>query len=1199
MFSRVLIANRGEIARRIQRTLRRLRVESVAVFSAADAHAPHVAEADHALPIGPAPSAQSYLNVAALLDAARRSGAQAVHPGYGFLSENPAFAEACEAAGLAFIGPTAASMRELGLKHRARAVAARLGLPLLEGTGVLAEAQEAARQAARIGYPVILKSSAGGGGIGMAVCENEEELLDAIARTRHLGGSHFGDTSVFLERYVSLGRHIEVQIFGDGGGRAISLGERDCSLQRRKQKVIEETPAPGLPDATRAAMEEAAVRLAAAVHYRSAGTVEFLYDVTRGAFSFLEVNTRLQVEHGVTELVTGIDLVEWMVRLAAGEDILPASPPPRRGAAVQARLYAEDPARQFQPSTGTLTEVRFPSIARVDSGVLPGGEVTPHYDPLLAKVLTHGANREEAHAALRAALRETAVHGVETNREFLLALLEEAAVREGTMHVKFAEGVAWAPRGIEVVRPGTQTSVQDVPGRLGFWAVGVPPSGPMDELSFRLGNRLLGNPPDAAGLECTLTGPTLRFHEAGAVVLTGADMQARLNGAPAARHTVLKVQPGDELALSGVHGPGQRAYVLVAGGIDVPAYLGSRSTFLLGQFGGHGGRALRAGDRLRVRRDHLPAVIREAALAEADQPPLTREWLIGVQLGPHIDSDFFTPADIDILLATAWEVHFNSDRTGVRLIGPKPEWARPDGGEAGLHPSNIHDNPYAVGALDFTGDLPILLGPDGPSLGGFVCPLTVVSAERWKLGQLQPGDRVRFSPLDAEEAAALAAAQRDWMEHLRAPPPLAPSGAGRRAPAVLLDLPATAFRPRVVLRRCGDEYLLIEAGALELDLALRFFIHALLHAVAGAGWSGVVDLTPGIRSLQIHVDATRLPLDDLVRRVADVVSTLPPLDDLRVPSRVVRLPLSWDDPATHVAIERYSKTVRADAPWCPSNIEFIRRINGLESLDDVRQIVFNARYLVLGLGDVYLGAPVATPLDPRHRLVTTKYNPARTWTAENSVGIGGAYLCVYGMEGPGGYQFVGRTVQMWNRHRVTRDFPADARWCLRCFDQIVFEPVSAERLLELRRDFLNGTWSLHVEEAELDLGRYRAFLRENEASIRAFKARQQSAFEAERTRWAEAGVSEPPPPPPPAPEVVIPPGCVEVPAPVTGSTWKVLVQSGEWVRAGQPVVILESMKMEIEVSAATAGRVERLLTRPGEPVLAGSPVAALRPSDTP
>ena len=370
-----------------------------------------------------------------------------------------------------------------------------------------------------------------------------------------------------------------------------------------------------------------------------------------------------------------------------------------------------------------------------------------------------------------------------------------------------------------------------------------------------------------------------------------------------------------------------------------------------------------------------------------------------------------------------------------------------------------------------------------------------------------------------------------------------------------------------------------------------------MRKVEAAGWPGIVDLTPGIRSLQIHVDPVRLPVAELARRVLDLARALPPLDELRVPSRIVRLPLSWDDPATHVAIERYTQTVRPDAPWCPSNIEFIRRINGLDSIEDVKRIVFGASYLVLGLGDVYLGAPVATPLDPRHRLVTTKYNPARTWTAENSVGIGGAYLCVYGMEGPGGYQFVGRTVQMWNRHRVTRDFPSDTRWCLRFFDQLRFEPVSADELLALRRDFINGTWSLHVEETELDLGAYRKFLRENEAGIRAFKSTQQTAFEAERARWAAAGLATPAAVEAPVALTgpVIPEGCLEVPAPVTGNTWKVLVKPGDTVQAGQPLVVLESMKMEIEVSAESAGKVELVLTKPGEPVVAGSPVAAVRP----
>jgi urea carboxylase len=328
---------------------------------------------------------------------------------------------------------------------------------------------------------------------------------------------------------------------------------------------------------------------------------------------------------------------------------------------------------------------------------------------------------------------------------------------------------------------------------------------------------------------------------------------------------------------------------------------------------------------------------------------------------------------------------------------------------------------------------------------------------------------------------------------------------------------------------------------------------------------------------------------------------LPPVDRLEVPSRIVRLPLSWDDPATQLAIDKYMQSVRKDAPWCPSNIEFIRRMNGLDSIEDVRRIVFEASYLVMGLGDVYLGAPVATPLDPRHRLVTTKYNPARTWTPENAVGIGGAYLCVYGMEGPGGYQFVGRTVQMWNRQRGTVDFRDGKQWLLRFFDQIRFFPVSAAELAKMREDFPYGRFRLEVQDTTLRLRDYRAFLEENAPSIAQFKARQQAAFEAERERWNESEADDGPnvSDPPGSGEIVagqsVPEGCIAVSSPVAGSVWQVGVEPGKRVRAGDDLLIVEAMKMEIPIAAEEAGEIVEVRCARGRPVSAGETLLVLRP----
>ncbi|QHE72368.1 5-oxoprolinase/urea amidolyase family protein [Rhodococcus sp. WAY2] len=650
---------------------------------------------------------------------------------------------------------------------------------------------------------------------------------------------------------------------------------------------------------------------------------------------------------------------------------------------------------------------------------------------------------------------------------------------------------------ITVQRPGMLTTVQDFPGRTGYWHIGVPPSGPMDDLSFRLGNSALGNDEGAAGLECAMAGPALQFDKDTVVCVTGAPAPVTVDGDLAAQWRPIHVPAGGVLDVGTVSGPGLRIYVLVQGGLEVEDYLGSASTFTLGKFGGHQGRTLRPGDILAIgdANGSVKGVPAEYV------PAMCRRWEIAVTEGPHGAPEFFTRSDIDTLYRTDYEVHFNSDRTGVRLIGPKPDWARTDGGEAGLHPSNIHDNAYSVGALDFTGDTPILLGPDGPSLGGFVCPVTVVAAERWKLGQLAPGDTVRFVPIKANRAAstrALGPARRAAHSSVF-------STAGDGDDGVIARRDGDTA---VTYRRSGDDNILVEYGDMTLDLALRARAHALHQRLEIEKPAGLLDLTPGIRSLQVRVDPDVLPIPKLMGLLGDAEDALPAANELVVPSRSVRMPLSWDDPSTREAIQRYMHGVRADAPWCPWNIEFIRRMNGLSSVDDVFDTVFGAEYMVLGLGDVYLGAPVATPLDPRHRLVTTKYNPARTWTPENAVGIGGAYLCIYGMEGPGGYQFVGRTTQVWNHRHPEKSGPFEdgTPWLLRFFDRISWYPVEPEELMDLRSDVAAGRGGgIDITDGTFSLADHERFLSAHADSISEFRAGQTVAFAAERQRWSAAG----------------------------------------------------------------------------------------------
>lgn len=763
MFDKVLIANRGAIAVRIERTLKKMGIGSVAVYSKADQDSLHVERADEAVYIGDGTAKETYLDTKKIIKAALDTGAKAIHPGYGFLSENTDFAKECEENGIKFIGPDSEQIKLFGLKHSARALAEKADVPLLPGTGLLSGVEEAVTEAEKIGYPVILKSTAGGGGIGMRICNSTEELRQAYDAVCHLAAANFNDAGVFLEKYVTRSRHVEVQIFGNEYGETTALAERDCSVQRRNQKVVEESPAPNLSDEVREKMYAAAERLAKEASYRSTGTVEFLYDDQTEGFYFLEVNTRLQVEHGITEEVLGIDLVEWMVKEAAGElkNIKSLVHKPQ-GHAIEVRVYAEDCINGFRPGTGKIDAVTFSPEARVETWIQKGVEVTSLYDPMLAKLIVHGSDRADAIAKMERVLKDSRVYGITSNMQYLAALLKTETYQTGALFTGMLKDFMPQEHAIEVLDGGVQTTVQDYPGMIGYWFVGVPPCGPMDAYNFRIGNSILGNDESAPGLELTLRGGSYRFRTTVSFCITGADMKATLDGVEIPMYQVVHASAMQVLKFKDCK-VGMRTYLLVAGGFDMPKIMGSSSTFIDGKFGGHNGRTLRTGDVLRLQEKCVIDSI--DSMPEKYRPKLTNEWTIGVIPGPQPTPEYLKPEYLKTLTEYEYEVNFNSARTGIRLNGPIPQWVREDGGEAGLHPSNIHDNAYAVGTLDLTGDQSILLGPDGPSLGGFVCSVTTAKGEMWKLGQLHPGDKVHFRLLDLDQAKEIREAEEANLRH--------------------------------------------------------------------------------------------------------------------------------------------------------------------------------------------------------------------------------------------------------------------------------------------------------------------------------------------------------------------------------------------------------------------------------------------------
>jgi propionyl-CoA carboxylase alpha chain len=573
LFQKILIANRGEIACRVIRTCQRLGIQTVAVYSEADAEAPHVRMADEAVCLGPPPAAKSYLAIEKIVDAARRSGTHAVHPGYGFLAENPAFAAALEAAGIVFIGPPARAISLMGDKIAAKRLAEEAGVSTIPGhADAIGDPAHAARVAAMIGYPVMIKAAAGGGGKGMRVALDERDLADGLARAQSEARSSFGDDRVFLEKYIREPRHIEIQILADRHGNIVSLGERECSIQRRHQKVIEEAPSPLLDAAVREAMGEQAKALARAVDYNSAGTVEFIADAERNFF-FLEMNTRLQVEHPVTELITGLDLVEQMIRIAAGEPLaFDQAEVACTGWAVEARVYAEDPARGFLPSTGRLiyyVEPEGPGI-RVDSGVIEGSEVSMFYDPLIAKVCAHGADRAEAIARLGDALDGFAIRGPSHNIAFLTAIMNHRRFKAGALSTDFIaaefgdrfEGLA--PSGatraaLAAVAVGLRriemARAAQISGRLANWTPRVP-----DQWVVRLGDENLAVRTEVNGDEL-------------AVEVEGTRLKMALDWQPG--HLLARVRFGRRAATVQVD-PCPEGYRLSHGGVRVQALVRTR-----------------------------------------------------------------------------------------------------------------------------------------------------------------------------------------------------------------------------------------------------------------------------------------------------------------------------------------------------------------------------------------------------------------------------------------------------------------------------------------------------------------------------------------------------------------------------------------------------------------------------------------------
>ncbi|KAI9844288.1 MAG: hypothetical protein M1837_005698 [Sclerophora amabilis] len=1219
----ILVANRGEIALRIIKTAKLLGLRSIAIYTESDSASPHVTDADEAVLLAGG-DAQGYVNGSNIVEIAKKHKADAVIPGYGFLSENAGFAREVRAAGIIFVGPRPEDIESFGLKHKARELAVKAGVPVVPGSdGLVKSEDEAVQIATKLGFPVMLKATAGGGGMGLATCENEEDLRSSFEMVRSRGNTLFKNSGIFIERFYPSSHHIEVQLFGNGLGQAIHFGERECSIQRRHQKVIEECPSPFVkrhPE-LRKKLGSAATRLAESLEYGSAGTVEYLVDDETADFFFLEMNTRLQVEHGITELCYDVDLVATMLRQADAEmsgkggldpDYLkrlqPVGP---KGAAIEARVYAENPARDYAPSPGTLQRVQWEKPA----------VLTYDLDPLLAKVMYHASSREGAIEGLHKLLAESLICGPPTNLDFLAAIIDSPDFMSGITMTKFLQTFKYNASAIDVLGGGAYTQVQDYPGRP-LLGKGFPHSGPMDPLAFRIANLLAGNSPGKEGLEITLRGPDLLFLGPAVISLCGAPMEARLDSEPFQMWTRVHVKAGQKMNIGKTLAGGCRAYLAVYGGFpNVAEWFGSKATSPMVGVGGYQGRQLAPGDLLALVKDIPENLSKEISLSSELIPEYTNHWDIFAMVGPY-DEGYLLPEDINMIYRTEWKISHNAARGGIRLIGPKPKWARPDGGEGGSHPSNVIEYGYPLGTLNWTGDDPCIFPVDCPDFGGFVSSTTIIKADWWRLGQMKAGDSLRYRRVSLGDALSIRERLDRFLDQIGQlcageilPDAISPleyselppsTVSGKWGKAIVHQIESHGGQPEVAYRQGADDYLLIEYGEGIFDLNHRCRVTALQKALRESKGdisfsTGLINMVGCGNSLMLYYDGTKIQQSKLVSHLSSLEEQFSDLRDAQVPSRRFKLPITFESKKQTAAIQRYMETQRPYAPYIPDSMDFVAKCNGFTGTD-LKEIYLSNDFIAIAVG-FFCALPLCLPVDPRYRMSCPKTNPSRVFTPEGEVGWGGSCMALYNVESPGGYQLTGLTIPGVDFLGFKEGYSIDHPWLFEDIDQLTFYQVSEEEYERQLAIFHSGQYKYDWEPVTFDMKEHNKMLERVKDEVSAMKSRQADAQakmlaldEESMKKWndekAEAEV-----PKDTVEALLSVPEISTIEAPLNANVWKVSVSEGDVLEANQTVAILEAMKLEIAVRAEDefgGSKVEKVLVKPGDIVNAGDNVLLAR-----
>lgn len=1242
---RVLIANRGEIALRIIKTCKEYNLTSIAIYPKEDIESLHVSQADVAILLKGV-GANAYIDIDQIVQIAIDNNADVVIPGYGFLSENSNFATKLKESGILFAGPSAESVEKFGLKHLARQIAIDSDVPVVPGTDLINDVNILIEECDNIGYPVILKATAGGGGMGLKVCYSSEEVKTNFSEVKSRGESLFSNTGVFVEKYIESGRHIEIQLFGNGLGDIVTFGERECSIQRRHQKVIEESPSPfvasiGSKYNLRKHLTDCSKRLASSINYKSAGTIEFLVDDTTGKFYFLEMNTRLQVEHGITELVYNVDLVYFMLlqadyekfnsgidasvlkeKLTFNEDHVEIP----KGHAIEVRVYAENPIRNFAPSPGVLHFVEFPSNVetndykiRVDHWIETGGKVSPYFDPLLAKVMVWSPSRTSEN--IIKVLKEIKIQGPINNIEYCISILSSENFRVGATLTNFLNNFEFNPNLIEFEESGNYTTVQDLPGRPEV-RHGVPRSGPADDLSLQLANIVVNNKPNTEGLEFTMRGPVLKFHANSIIAFGGAKFNIILdNSRELPMFTELFVPKGSVIEIGEPQENSSKCYMAIKGGLTgVANYLGSKSCTPALNLGGHQGRTFLPGDCIEIEGCTVPFnefkigyTLPTGLIPEYDENEITVRMISG----PHDTPDIASEAGLETIYSYPYKVNFNSNRGAIRLDGPAFEFSRMNGGDGGGHPSNILEYPYPCCGLSTVGSIMVLFGVDGATLSGFTCISVPCEVDFRKFGQACVNGVIKFKLITYNDALKLLEKRLEFLEIASKRPTTIEDKnlfqkydeldeyetIESKLGSVLYQRNSTEELPAATYRQAGERMILIDFGVTKFSLFNngRQHLFSLEIQKELEGEYNAIECSSG--AMCVTFDPLKIDRNVLLNKLIEIESNISAVENLKIPSRVFKLPVCFKHSALDHCIKRYTHSQRPHAPYLPSNVEYLMKANCINTFDEFKNYIIGKPEIVVAVSFLCAN-PLLVNTDPRSRFLTSKYNPARTSTPQGAIGSGSVSQSIYSVESPGGYMIWGMTLPNWYWDTFCRIH--ENPWPLENFDQVIYYEVDEDELNELNTKFLTKRLNYESEIKNFDFAEYTSFLKSIEKENEELQNRKRKAFDvlvkeeiedqklwAKEKEIAKATKSS-------ANDLLNNPNAIKIISTMPANVFKLNFKKGDEVLLNDVIAILEAMKMEIPVkvinkkaSEGTKYRVLENIVDEGDVVNPGDTISIL------